>query len=176
MQQYEDTHSSMRTEINTLPANRPANRHICSSMRQISVANRPANRHMQQYEDTRSSMRTDIGRKSTRKSTRKSSSYICPHTTMCVLILLHVFPYTPICVRILLCVSSYYCYICVLILLYICPHTTIYVSSYYICVLVLLYVFAYCNISSVLILQHIHTDAHDERVACGRMLTYADVC
>ncbi len=35
--------------------------------------------------------------------------------------------------------------ICVLILLYMCPHTAIYVSSYcYICVLILLYVSSYC--------------------------------
>ena len=42
--------------------------------------------------------------------------YMCPHTTICVLMLLFV--------------SSYY-YICVLIRLHMCPHTTIYVSSYY---------------------------------------------
>ena len=47
--------------------------------------------------------------------------YICPHTTIYVLVLLHV--------------SSYY-HICVLILLNICPHTN---SYYCICVLVLLW-------------------------------------
>ena len=64
--------------------------------------------------------------------------YMCPHTTICVLILLY-----PICVLILQYVSSYYdvssyYYICVLILPHVssyynmCPHTTI-------CVLILLH-------------------------------------
>jgi hypothetical protein len=85
---------------------------------------------------------------------------MCPHTTICVLILLYVSSYNYIRVLILLNVSSYY-YMCVLILLYMrsdtrtvfmmlnmaymyfrcystetrtypCPHTTI-------CVLILLY-------------------------------------
>jgi hypothetical protein len=70
--------------------------------------------------------------------------YRCPHTTIhvssycyvCVRILLYMCPHTAMCVRILLymcphtaiCVSAYY-YTCVLILLYMCPHTAIYVSS-----------------------------------------------
>jgi hypothetical protein len=67
------------------------------------------------------------------------ASYMCPHTAICVLILLYVSSYyyvssyhymclhTTICVLILLYVSSYYC---------MCPHTTI-------CVLILLYVSSY---------------------------------
>ncbi len=61
-----------------------------------------------------------------------SCYYVCPHTTICVLMLLYVCPRTTV------YVSSYY-YICVPIPLYMCPHTTIYVSScYYMCVLELL--------------------------------------
>ncbi len=65
---------------------------------------------------------------------------MCPHTTMCVLILLYVSSYYYICVLYILIplVQLYadvspYVYICVLILLYACvrPHNTIYVSSYY---------------------------------------------
>ena len=86
---------------------------------------------------------------------------MCPHTAICVRILLHMCPHTATHV-------SSYCYICVLILIYMCPRTTTYVvlqareapsphttaymsssiyssmrtymSSYcYICVLILLY-------------------------------------
>jgi hypothetical protein len=67
------------------------------------------------------------------------ASYVCPPTTVCVRILLHMCPQTTTyvssyyytCVLILLYVSSDY-YICVLILLYMCPHTTV-------CVLILLH-------------------------------------
>jgi hypothetical protein len=66
--------------------------------------------------------------------------YMCPHTTICVLIL----PY----------VSSYY-YICVLRLQYIYPHTTVCVSSYYyICMLILLI------LSSPLLPRVTHTQTH----------------
>jgi hypothetical protein len=62
--------------------------------------------------------------------------YMCPHTSICVLILLSVSayyylcPHTSICVRILLSVSSYY---------YLWPHTTMSMSDIYytICVLML---------------------------------------
>jgi hypothetical protein len=55
---------------------------------------------------------------------------MCPHTTICVLILLYLSscycmcPHTTICVLILL-------YVFVLILLYVCSHTTISMFSYY---------------------------------------------
>jgi hypothetical protein len=48
--------------------------------------------------------------------------FMCPHTTSCVLILLHMCAHTAIFV-------CSYSYICVLKLLYLCPHTTISVSS-----------------------------------------------
>jgi hypothetical protein len=48
--------------------------------------------------------------------------YVCPHTDVCVLILLYVCAHTTIYV-------CSYCCICVLILLYVCPHPSIYVSS-----------------------------------------------
>jgi hypothetical protein len=55
--------------------------------------------------------------------------YLCPHTTICVRILLYMCPhntmyvssYYYMCVLILLCVRIL---LCVLILLYMCPHTT----------------------------------------------------
>jgi hypothetical protein len=58
------------------------------------------------------------------------SSYyhMCPHATICVLMLLYV--------------SSYY-HICVLMLLYTCPHTPTYHTSasyYRVCVLILIYI------------------------------------
>jgi len=54
-----------------------------------------------------------------------SYSYVCPHTPICLHILLYMRPHTTIYV-------SSYCYMC--------PHTAIYVSSYcYICVLILLH-------------------------------------
>jgi hypothetical protein len=70
------------------------------------------------------------------------SQYMCPHTTVCVRILLYVCPHTTIyvsscyyvcphatlCALILLHVSSYP-YICVLILLNMCPHTTDYICN-----------------------------------------------
>ena len=56
--------------------------------------------------------------------------YVSSYYGMCVLIPLYVCPHTTICVLILRYVSSYY---------NMCPHTTIYVFSYnYICVLLLL--------------------------------------
>ena len=82
--------------------------------------------------------------------------HLCPLTTICVLILLHVYSYYYMCPHTTVCVllrvpakrdadtctaiyvSSYY-YMCVLILLDKCPHTTTYVSSYYcICVRIFL--------------------------------------
>ena len=80
--------------------------------------------------------------------------YTRPHTTICVLILLHTRPHTPMCPDTSICVAPYihargrqegscrisnirllytrpHTTICVLILPYVCPHTTIY---YYICV------------------------------------------
>ncbi len=57
-----------------------------------------------------------------------SSTTMCPHTTMCVRILLYVSPHTTIYVssraHTTIFVSSYH-YIRVLIPLYMCPHTTI---------------------------------------------------
>ncbi len=69
-------------------------------------------------------------------TTLSSLHYMCPHTTVCVLILLYMCPHTTTCVRILLlymCPHSTMCpqyyYVCVLIL-YIRPHTTTYLSSH----------------------------------------------
>jgi hypothetical protein len=76
---------------------------------------------------------------------------MCPHATICVLILLYMCPHNTtfvssydymcphatICVLILQYVSSYY--ICVLMLLYMCPHITMCPHTT-ICVLILLYI------------------------------------
>ena len=63
---------------------------------------------------------------------------MCPHTTICVPILLCMCPRTTIHVS-SSCNICVHC-MCVPILLYMCPHTTIYVSSYCnICVLILQY-------------------------------------
>jgi hypothetical protein len=65
---------------------------------------------------------------------------MCPHTAVCVLILLYSCPHTAVFV-------SSYCCICFLILLYMCSHPAIYVSSYCCtCVLILLYVSSCCYI------------------------------
>jgi hypothetical protein len=63
---------------------------------------------------------------------------MCPHTIR-VSILLCKCPHTTVCVRILLYVSAYYC---------MCPHATVYVSAYllYICPHAALYVSSYCSI------------------------------
>jgi hypothetical protein len=63
-------------------------------------------------------------------ATRFILLYVCPHSTTCVLI--RLCPHTTICILILLYVSSYY--MCPHntrgIILYICLHTTTFVSSY----------------------------------------------
>jgi hypothetical protein len=84
--------------------------------------------------------------------------YMCPHTTICFLILLHV--------------SSYY---------YMCPHATIYVSSYYvslcyhICVLILLYVSSYYYIRVFILLNMCahNTIYRVEHLECGSELQAA---
>ena len=83
---------------------------------------------------------------------------MCPHTTICVLILPYVCPHASIMCPdspIMLYVSSYFCMcphtpmcphttiLCPDTTIIICPHTPIYVLILLLCVLILLYVSAY---------------------------------
>ncbi len=121
-----------------------------------------------------------------------SYCYMCPDTTICVLILLYMCPHTIswaaeretgelyasttcyMCRRTTTCVliPLYMCphfTVCVRILLYMssyyymCPHTTIYVSSYY----------YMCPHTTILIRGR---GSVKHAYVCWRMLTYANVC
>jgi hypothetical protein len=92
--------------------------------------------------------RTTAGRRHTVSSYyfvwTHTSIYVSSYYYVRVLILLCMCPHTILCVLILLYVLSYY-YICVLILLYLCPHTPICVLICYICVLIMLCVCQYVS-------------------------------
>ncbi len=87
----------------------------------------------------------------------RHEAYVCPHTAVCILMLLYVSSYCCVCVLILLCMRPHTA-VCVLM----CPHTTICVFSYYyIGVLILIYMCPH-TATCVLILLYMcpHTTTH----------------